>query len=32
MGFSEKSDFRVLRGFDVDGSSKPSQHVPGNIL
>ena len=28
IGFSEKRDFRVFRGFDVEGNSNPSQQVP----
>jgi hypothetical protein len=27
MGFSEKRDFRVFRGFNINGNSNPSQHV-----
>lgn len=28
IGFSENRDLRVFRGFETDGNSKPSQHVP----
>jgi hypothetical protein len=29
--FLKKSDLRFFRRFDVDGNSKPSQHVPSKL-